>query len=84
MGYAEGLPRATSLGSFLFPRTTRDIPMPEKMAPRVCTATGMKGGWYRPGHDQKLRAAIEEQVGGPLELKGLIEKTLNSSIRVKL
>jgi hypothetical protein len=43
-----------------------------------------KGGWYLPGHDQKLRAAIEEKSGGLLELKALIEKTLNCSIGVKL
>jgi hypothetical protein len=43
-----------------------------------------KGGWYLPGHDQKLRAAIEEETGGLLELKALIEKTLNCSIKVKL
>jgi hypothetical protein len=43
-----------------------------------------KGGWYLPGHDQKLRAAIEEKAGGLLELKSLIEKTLNCPIRVKL
>ena len=43
-----------------------------------------KGGWYLPGHDQKLRAAIEEKVGGLLELKTLIENTLKCRIEVKL
>jgi len=36
-----------------------------------------KGGRYLPGHDQKLQAAIENQARGRLELKALIEKTLN-------
>ncbi len=36
-----------------------------------------------PGHDQKLRSAIEEKVGGLLELKALVEKTLNCAIEVK-
>ena len=61
--------------------------MPRKMVPRLCNCDcgGMtKGGWYLPGHDQKLRAAIEEKTGGLLELKALIEKTLNCSIREKL
>ena len=43
-----------------------------------------KGGWYLPGHDQKLRAASEKKAGGQFELKTLIEKALNYSIRVKL
>lgn len=43
-----------------------------------------KGGDYLPGHDQKLRAAIEDKVGGLQELKSLVEKTLNCRIRVKL
>ena len=60
--------------------------MPRKMVPRRCNCNcgGMtKGGWYLPGHDQKLRAAIEEKAGGLLELKTLVEKRLNCSITVK-
>ena len=41
------------------------------------------GGWYLPGHDQKLRSAIEKKVGGLLELRGLVEKTFNCVIEVK-
>jgi len=36
-----------------------------------------------PGHDQKLRSAIEQKVGGLLELKALVEKTFNCVIEVK-
>jgi hypothetical protein len=60
--------------------------MPRKMVPKLCDCGcgGMtKGGWYLPGHDQKLRSAIEEKVGGLLELKALVEKTLNCAIEVK-
>jgi hypothetical protein len=42
-----------------------------------------RGGWYLPGHDQKLRSAIEEKVGGLLKLKALVEKTFNCAIEVK-
>jgi hypothetical protein len=60
--------------------------MPGKMVPRLCDCGcgGMtRGGWYLSGHDQKLRSAIEEKVGGLLELKTLVEKTLNCRIAVK-
>ena len=32
-----------------------------------------KGGTFLPGHDAKLRAAIEESVGGLLALEGFLE-----------
>jgi len=32
-----------------------------------------KGGTFLPGHDAKLRAAIEESVGGLLPLNQLVE-----------
>ncbi|MGH0002803.1 hypothetical protein ACQU0X_22235 [Pseudovibrio ascidiaceicola] len=32
-----------------------------------------KGGEFLPGHDQKLRAALEHTAGGLLELKKLVE-----------
>jgi hypothetical protein len=32
-----------------------------------------KGGIFLPGHDAKLRAAIEESVGGLLSLSRLVE-----------
>ena len=64
--------------------TYRDMTMPGKMVPRLCGCGGMtRGGWYIPGHDQKPRSAIEEKVGGLLELKALVEKTFNCAIGVK-
>ena len=43
-----------------------------------------KGGWYAPGHDQKLRAAIEAKVGGLPELRLLVEKIYHCKIEVEL
>ena len=31
-----------------------------------------EGGTFRPGHDQKLRAALERRVGGLLALRQLV------------
>ncbi|WP_372520235.1 hypothetical protein [Roseovarius sp.] len=39
-----------------------------------------KGGKYRPGHDQKLRTAIEEAVGGLENLRTIAEKHLGELI----
>ena len=39
-----------------------------------------KGGRYRPGHDQKLRNALEEAVGGLENLRGIIEAHLGRQI----
>ena len=61
--------------------------MPRIMIPKPCGCgcKGMtKGGDYLPGHDQKLRAAIEERVGGLQNLKSLVEKSLRCRIKVKL
>ena len=60
--------------------------MPRKLIPQKCHCgcSGVtKGGWYLPGHDQKLRAAIEEKAGGLLELKTLVEKTLKCRIEME-
>ena len=60
--------------------------MPRRMVPGLCECgcgEMTRGGWYMPGHDQKLRSAIEEKVGGLLELRGLVEKTFNCVIEVK-
>ena len=35
---------------------------------------------WLPGHDQKLRAAIENEVGGLIELRRIIEELLHRSI----
>ncbi len=32
-----------------------------------------EGGDFLPGHDQKLRVALEERVGGLLEMRDLVE-----------
>jgi len=41
------------------------------------------GGQFLPGHDQKLRIAIERKVGGLLELKALVEKVCHCTIEVE-
>jgi hypothetical protein len=39
--------------------------MPRKLIPRPCNCGGTtKGGEWLPGHDQKLRAAIEVKAAG--------------------
>ena len=57
--------------------------MPRKVVPRSCNCGcggQTKGGRYLPGHDQKLRTAIEETAGGLLELKLLVEKAFDCDI----
>lgn len=39
-----------------------------------------KGGKFRPGHDQKLRAAIEDAAGGLEELRVIVERHVGHSI----
>ncbi|WP_299820413.1 hypothetical protein [uncultured Roseibium sp.] len=39
-----------------------------------------KGGRYRPGHDQKLRAALEKEAGGLESLRMIVEKHLGKTI----
>lgn len=39
-----------------------------------------KGGKFRPGHDQKLRAAIEQAAGGLEELRVIVEKHIGRAI----
>lgn len=39
-----------------------------------------KGGRFRPGHDQKLRAAIEDAAGGLEQLRVLVEKHIGREI----
>ncbi|RLB60692.1 MAG: hypothetical protein DRH08_15010 [Deltaproteobacteria bacterium] len=41
------------------------------------------GGSFLPGHDQKLRIAIERKVGGLLELKALVEKVCGCTIETR-
>lgn len=42
-----------------------------------------KGGKFLPGHDQKLRAAIEAEVGGLEALHAIAEKHLGKQIAAK-
>jgi hypothetical protein len=42
-----------------------------------------RGGKFRPGHDQKLRAAIEEAAGGLEQLRGIVEKHVGHTISAK-
>jgi hypothetical protein len=42
-----------------------------------------RGGAFLPGHDQKLRIEIERQAGGLDKLKGIVERALGVSIKVK-
>ena len=39
-----------------------------------------RGGKFRPGHDQKLRAAIECAAGGLESLKVIVEKHIGRKI----
>jgi hypothetical protein len=39
-----------------------------------------KGGKFRPGHDQKLRAAIEDAAGGLESLRVIVEKHIGRAI----
>ncbi|MGB5520238.1 MAG: hypothetical protein WBO73_17515 [Gammaproteobacteria bacterium] len=43
-----------------------------------CGGTG-RTKWL-PGHDQRLRAAIEREVGGLVELRRIVEELLHRSI----
>ncbi|QUS57321.1 hypothetical protein [Pseudovibrio brasiliensis] len=43
-----------------------------------------KGGKFLPGHDQKLRAAIEQAVGGLSQLRELAETHLGYPINTEL
>jgi len=42
-----------------------------------------KAGKWLPGHDQKLRSAIENAVGGLESLRAIAEKQLGHEIKVK-
>lgn len=45
-----------------------------------CGGTGMTS--WLPGHDQMLRAAIEREVGGLVELRRIIEELLQRGINL--
>ena len=56
--------------------------MARKLQPRYCACGcgGISKDKWLPGHDQKLRAAIENEVGGLIELRRIIEELLHRSI----
>ena len=61
--------------------------MPRKIIPKPCRCNcgGItKGGEWLPGHDQKLRAAIEGKAGGLVPLKKLVEKVLRCRVKVPM
>ena len=60
--------------------------MPRKIIPKPCNCNcggTTKGGEWLPGHDQRLRAAIEGKAGGLVNLKKLVEKSLRCRIKVR-
>ena len=60
--------------------------MPRKLTPRPCACgcgdTTRGSGAFLPGHDQKLRTAIERHVGGVLALRRLVEDVTNRTVAV--
>jgi hypothetical protein len=69
--FPHGLATIKKLGNFIMP---------------ICTCgcgEQTKGGKWLPGHDQKLRSAIENEVGGLESLRIMAEKYLGHKIKVK-
>ena len=56
--------------------------MTRKTKPNYCACGcgGVSHSKWLPGHDQMLRAAIEQEVGGLVELRRIIEEMLHRSI----
>ena len=48
----------------------------------ACGCGGLSKEKWLPGHDQRLRAAIENEVGGLVELRRIIEELLHRSIEL--
>jgi len=56
-----------------------------KLQPKYCACgcgSICTDNWL-PGHDQQLRAAIEHEVGGLVELRRIIEEMLHHSIDLR-
>ena len=49
----------------------------------ACGCGGSGNTTWLPGHDQMLRAAIEREVGGLVELRRIIEERLHRSIDLR-
>lgn len=47
-----------------------------------CNETTKGSGDFLPGHDQRLRTAIERHVGGVLALRCLVEKVTGRKVAV--
>jgi len=60
--------------------------LPRKIIPRPCACgcghTTRGSGDFLPGHDQKLRTAIERHVGGVLVLRSIVEKLTKQKVEV--
>ena len=56
-------------------------PTPAKVCLCGCGATVTENRRFLPGHDQKLRAAIEDAAGGLEALKKLVEDHLGRPIK---
>ena len=59
--------------------------MAQKLHARYCACGcgGLCKDEWLPGHDQRLRAAIEHEVGGLVELRRIIEERLQRSIELR-
>jgi len=59
--------------------------MARKLQPKYCACGcgNISNARWLPGHDQKLRAAIEHEVGGLIELRRIIEELLHRSIELQ-
>ena len=58
--------------------------MARNLQPKYCACGcgGISRNKWLPGHDQKLRAAIEHEVGGLIELRRIIEERLHRRINL--
>lgn len=57
--------------------------MPRAINPKPCgcgCGAETRGGDFLPGHDQRLRAMLEEKVGGLLNLKEIVERATGESL----
>ena len=61
--------------------------MPRKKTPQPCACRcggTTAGGVFLAGHDQKLRIAIENHVGGILLLRDIVEAKSSKEVKVPL
>jgi hypothetical protein len=67
-----------SCGSFRYIKTVhkRTLEADEMICECGCGESAVSGS-FKPGHDQKLRTALEQRVGGLLALRSLVEAAEN-------